>query len=35
MAILQLSLLIHPDKNTDDRERAERAFDGEEFFFIL
>ncbi|EFO21365.1 hypothetical protein LOAG_07124 [Loa loa] len=23
----KLSLLIHPDKNTDDRERAERAFD--------
>lgn len=23
----KLSLLIHPDKNPDDRERAERAFD--------
>jgi len=23
----KLSLLIHPDKNPDDRERADRAFD--------
>ena len=25
----QLSILVHPDKNEDDKERAQKAFDGE------
>ena len=25
---LQLSILVHPDKNESDRERAQLAFDG-------
>ena len=24
----QLSILVHPDKNLEDRERAQKAFDG-------
>lgn len=28
----QLSLLIHPDKNADDRDRSERAFDSLFYF---
>ena len=26
--LLQLSILVHPDKNESDRERAQLAFDG-------
>ena len=25
---LQLSILVHPDKNQDDEERAQKAFEG-------
>ena len=25
---MQLSFLVHPDKNPDDRDRAQRAFEG-------
>ena len=31
MYFLQLSILVHPDKNQDDSERAQKAFDGESF----
>jgi hypothetical protein len=24
----QLSILVHPDKNTDDADRAQQAFEG-------
>lgn len=38
--ILQLSILVHPDKNQDDQERAQKAFEGNIFsllrvFFVL
>jgi len=26
---MQLSFLVHPDKNQDDSERAQKAFEGE------
>ena len=26
---MQLSFLVHPDKNRDDSERAQKAFEGE------
>lgn len=26
-----MSILVHPDKNQDDSERAQKAFDGEKF----
>ena len=26
--VFQLSILVHPDKNADDRDRAQNAFDG-------
>ncbi len=26
--LLQLSFLVHPDKNPDDKDRAQLAFDG-------
>lgn len=26
--ILQLSILVHPDKNQDDPDRAQQAFEG-------
>lgn len=26
--ILQLSILVHPDKNQDDPDRAQKAFEG-------
>lgn len=29
--ILQLSILVHPDKNQDDPDRAQKAFEGNVF----
>lgn len=26
--LLQLSILVHPDKNQDDADRAQKAFEG-------
>lgn len=26
---MQLSFLVHPDKNPDDKDRAQKAFEGE------
>lgn len=28
IGVLQLSFLVHPDKNPEDRERAQKAFEG-------
>ncbi len=27
-AVMQLSILVHPDKNTEDSDRAQQAFEG-------
>lgn len=27
--VIQLSFLVHPDKNPDNREKAQKAFEGE------
>lgn len=32
--LLQLSILVHPDKNQDDPDRAQRAFESEFLHFI-
>lgn len=32
--ILQLSILVHPDKNQDDAERAQKAFEGISMAFL-
>ena len=28
--LLQLSFLVHPDKNLDEKDRAQKAFEGEQ-----
>ena len=32
---LQLSFLVHPDKNLDDRDRAQVAFDGTYMYITI
>jgi len=30
-----MSILVHPDKNLDDTERAQKAFDGMDCSFVV
>lgn len=33
--LLQLSILVHPDKNQDDADRAQKAFEGKSVLLTL
>ena len=33
--LLQLSILVHPDKNQDDADRAQKAFEGNALILFL
>lgn len=33
--MIQLSILVHPDKNTEDADRAQQAFEGKNYWFFI